>query len=253
MMVFGPPGIGKSTLLAKFVLDHARSPGLQIPFVYADFERPTLSVIEPTTLLAEAARQLATQYPSARNQLDALAEQADEETLRQRVEQVHVEELEDVSVTRGAVRRGAARDLRMGHVGREEKIITELAAVLIDAVLDTSSDLAPLLIVLDSFEKAQYRRSPYLSRIWNVLTALQDRYALVRIVVSGRAAVEDLTVGGRSAVYHRVDELDPTARIGFLRAQGVEDTAVAALLGKSFGGNPLSLKLAAKVGHQMAR
>ena len=38
LMIHGPGGIGKSTLLAKFVEDHARAPdSARIPFVYIDF------------------------------------------------------------------------------------------------------------------------------------------------------------------------------------------------------------------------
>jgi cellulose synthase operon protein C len=250
MMVFGPPGIGKSTLLAKFVLDHARSPDKRIPFVYADFERPTLSIMEPTTLLAEAARQLASQFPAAVNRLDSLADQAEQETIRQRAAQTEVDELADVSAARGTVRRTIIRELRMDHTARERALIDELVDALKEALSGTGREAPPLLVVLDSFERAQYRSSPYLRRIWDILGALQNDYPMVRMVVSGRAPVEELSINQRPANYHRVAEFDPDARIGFLRSYGVEDPEVASLLAAHFGGNPLSLKLAAKIANR---
>ena len=250
MMVFGPPGIGKSTLLAKFVLDHARSPDRRIPFVYADFERPTLSIMEPTTLLAEAARQLASQYPAAVNRLDSLADQAEHETIRQRAAQTEVDELAEVSAARGTVRRTIIRELRTEHTARERALIGELVDALKEVLPGTGREAPPLLVVLDSFEQAQYRNSPYLRRIWDILGVLQNHYPMVRLVVSGRAPVEELSINQRPASYRRVAEFDPDARIGFLRSYGVKDPEIATVLGAHFGGNPLSLKLAAKIANR---
>jgi hypothetical protein len=247
LMVFGPPGMGKSTLLAKLVLDHARPPDGGIPFVYADFERPTLSIMEPATLLAEAARQLATQYPAAMSRLDRLAAEADEESARQRTEQAEVDELAEVSAARGTVHRRIVRDLRGRRTVRERELIGELVDALLQALAPGARDAPPLLVVLDSFEQAQYRSSPFLRRIWDMFAALQDAYPMVRVVVSGRAPVDELKINRRPARYHRLKEFDLDARIGLLRAYGVEDTDVARLLATQFGGNPLSLRLAAAV------
>jgi hypothetical protein len=67
LFIYGPGGIGKSTLLAKFILDHSnlqQGPEREkVYFTYLDFDRPSLSVEEPLTLLLEALRQLAIQYP----------------------------------------------------------------------------------------------------------------------------------------------------------------------------------------------
>lgn len=56
-------GIGKTTLLAKFVLDHTLNQSRQFPFVYYDFDRATLHTREPRQLLFEAARQVMLQFP----------------------------------------------------------------------------------------------------------------------------------------------------------------------------------------------
>ena len=72
LLLYGPGGVGKSTLVAKFLLEHMELPkAIRIPFVYLDFQRPNLVVDEPRTLLAESARQLAIQYPEAGSDLEA--------------------------------------------------------------------------------------------------------------------------------------------------------------------------------------
>src|SRR5439155_19121056 len=43
LVVWGPGGVGKSTLIAKFILEHGRLVGeLSLPFAYLDFDQPAL-------------------------------------------------------------------------------------------------------------------------------------------------------------------------------------------------------------------
>ena len=66
-------GLGKSTLLAKFVLDHALGQKRPFPFAYLDFDRAALDPGRPSQLLIEIARQVGLQFPEARQQLMRLA------------------------------------------------------------------------------------------------------------------------------------------------------------------------------------
>jgi hypothetical protein len=66
-------GLGKSTLLAKFLLDHAMGQKRPFPFAYLDFDRATLDPTRPSQLLIEIARQVGLQFPQARQQLQRLA------------------------------------------------------------------------------------------------------------------------------------------------------------------------------------
>ena len=61
LVVSGVGGIGKSTLLAKFILEHATDEEPRLPFAYLDFDRLDVQAESPITLLLEAARQLAVQ------------------------------------------------------------------------------------------------------------------------------------------------------------------------------------------------
>src|SRR5205085_2938653 len=57
LLIYGPGGVGKSTLIARFILEHATlDEAHRIPFAYLDFDRPDLLADEPMTLLVEAAR-----------------------------------------------------------------------------------------------------------------------------------------------------------------------------------------------------
>lgn len=67
-------GLGKSALLAKFVLDHALDQSRQFPFAYLDFDRATLNPERPHQILLEISRQIALQYPKAYAALSTLGE-----------------------------------------------------------------------------------------------------------------------------------------------------------------------------------
>lgn len=68
-------GLGKSALMAKFVLDHALGQERPFPFVYFDFDRPVLHAREPRQLLVEMIRQVALQFPRHEKQLGTLRQQ----------------------------------------------------------------------------------------------------------------------------------------------------------------------------------
>ena len=62
--IYGPGGIGKSTLIAKFLIDHVEFDSEhQMPFIYLNFDRPALAADQPLTLLADAVYQIAVQFP----------------------------------------------------------------------------------------------------------------------------------------------------------------------------------------------
>jgi hypothetical protein len=72
LLVEGRGGLGKSTLLAKFVLDHALHQSSPFPFAYLDFDRADLDPSRPRQLLVEICRQVALQFPEAAEELSRL-------------------------------------------------------------------------------------------------------------------------------------------------------------------------------------
>lgn len=73
MVIEAHGGLGKSTLLAKFVLDHALGQERPFPFAYLDFDRASLDPQRPQQLLIEIARQVGLQFPDVRPELNQLA------------------------------------------------------------------------------------------------------------------------------------------------------------------------------------
>ena len=72
LLVRGIGGMGKSTLIGKFVLDHALFAGVDLPFAYLDFDSAALAPRQPLQLLIEIAAQLGLASPLAEPDLSKL-------------------------------------------------------------------------------------------------------------------------------------------------------------------------------------
>ncbi|MFC4611432.1 AAA family ATPase [Streptomyces maoxianensis] len=245
LVIHGPGGMGKSTLLAKFLLDSIDDHNPGLPFAYIDFERPTLSIHEPVTLIAEIARQLGIQYPAHRAELDALADECQQAARSQREGQDRVTQLHQLATTRSVLGRSSSQEFQVLATARETDIIRRVADVLVRAVAAEDQENPPFVLVVDSFEEAQYRGSPVLGRMWAICVAIQNVYPGLRLVVSGRASVDH---PARAVMPRQIElhELDPQAAVGLLASCGVKDPDVARVLADRVGGHPLSLKLAAR-------
>src|ERR1051325_6983126 len=226
LLIYGPGGMGKSTLLAKFVLDHvAIDKSLRFPFAYLDFDRPSLLAGEPITLLLEAVRQLEAQYPAASESLRKLHE-------------VWSRRMQDPSqIILPAERYQQHPSFRLKN---RETFLDEFA----NAVKSLMGNDQPFLLVLDTFEEVQYLSQAYVEEIFGFLNALQARIPKLRAVLAGRAPVN---VDNFKTQDLPLESFDGEAAQGFLAAHGVQDTEVAVMLAQQFGGNPLTLKLAAEL------
>ncbi|MFK4225901.1 AAA family ATPase [Streptomyces sp. NPDC019890] len=245
LVIHGPGGMGKSTLLAEFLLDSVHGHTAGFPFAYIDFERPTLSIHEPVTLIAEAARQLGIQYPTHRAELDALADECQQAARSQREGQDRVTKLHELATTRSVLGRSSSQEFQLLATERETDLIRRVADVLVRAVAAAHQKIPPFVLVVDSFEEAQYRGSPVVGRMWAICVALQYVYPRLRVVVSGRAPVGH-PAGAMTPLDIELHELDPSAAVGLLMSCGVKDPDVARALADRVGGHPLSLKLAAR-------
>ena len=181
LMTHGAGGMGKSTLLAKFILEHASSQEKgKVPFVYVDFDRPAMSAAEPLTLLFEALRQLAVQFPHARNSLMGL---------RSSWEEKFVEEIRRSRGTRDADSKAA---LHWGSVPRvtskmRERMLHEFSSIL--RIIEQQD--RPLLFLLDTVEEVQYRGRPLVKELWSFLNKLQELHPRLRVVLSGRVPIHE--------------------------------------------------------------
>jgi Trypsin-like peptidase domain/Effector-associated domain 1 len=222
LLVYGPGGVGKSALLARFILEHAQAHEEdRFPFVYLDFDRPDVVDSEPLTLLIEAVRQLGIEYPHARDRCEQIRRDWLDRLAHEAV-------VTDPRPTRSAPEPGG---FRLGAVRDFGKLIESL-------------DLynQPVLFVLDTFEEVQWRSEVYVKAIWRLLDDMQQVIGRLRVCVSGRAQIP-----GRVTDAVELTGLDPEASIGYLSARGITDPEVARTLADQVKGNPLSLKLAAEL------
>ncbi|MHC2390853.1 hypothetical protein ACVMFA_009502 [Bradyrhizobium liaoningense] len=151
-------GIGKTTLLAKFVLDHALNQSRRFPFVYFDFDRATLHTRDPRQLLLEAVRQVALQFPEEGPEFAELA----------------------VSLRDEIAAGGPPSTM---YFDRFRDLVKKL----------THGSRA-FLVVLDTMEVVQYDPAS-LAAVINFVTYLNGQAANfpeLRIVASGRADVPEL-------------------------------------------------------------
>ncbi|MEU9859478.1 trypsin-like peptidase domain-containing protein [Streptomyces sp. NPDC047971] len=246
VLIHGVGGVGKSTLLAKFLVESLHDSPAGFPFVFIDFERPTLSIHEPATMIAEFARQLGIQYPRHRAAFGALADECEETAASQRGERNQLDELFQLSTTRATLGRDYSAGFHSRASAREQELARQVAELVAEAVRGPAGATdPPLVIALDSFEEAQYRGSPVIGRMWAIWTALRAAYPRLRYIVSGRAPI-DHPARVLTPRTMELGELDQQAAVDLLMASGVDDEAVARDLADRVGGHPLSLKLAAR-------
>jgi hypothetical protein len=103
---------------------------------------------------------------------------------------------------------------------------------------------APLL-VLDGFEVAQHVRRH--QEIWRVLEALLEEVPRMRVLISGRAPIGDLELGGRMADSLPLTGLAPEDAKAWLAERGVTDVVVLERVLEISRGVPLVLKLALRL------
>jgi hypothetical protein len=247
LVIYGPGGVGKSTLIGKLILDHGRlDDTLRIPFAYLDFDNPALIIDEPTTLLIEALLQLSIQYAKHYRACLDLARDMQEELLDRETSATFMplDPIGEIPLY------DQFTELRASQQSWDRDSISRFASIVrsLPAPMPGSEDGGlPLLLVLDTFEEVQYRSQAQVGKLWEWLADLQDQLPVLRTVVSGRAPVEDLRVNGRQAEKLPLGDLDAEAAVGYLQAKGLTDEQLAAVVARQVGGNPLSLALAAEV------
>lgn len=213
LVVYGPGGMGKSALIARFILDHlvaGTDMPEALPFVYLDFDRASLVPERPVTLLLESGRQLAIQFPEIKEQWNALQPEWRRELLS---------------------RRSAPRSIRDAVVGFRK---------LLD---DSGLTRRPLLFVLDTFEEVQYRSRDFVEEVFTFLSVVQEAVPRLRVVVAGRAVV---SLDKYPTDNHLLQPLDTSDAAMFLEQRGL-NKEIAIRVAEQVGGNPLSLRLALDV------
>lgn len=240
LSVFGPGGVGKSTLMGRFALEHLRLPLEQrIPLAYLDFDRPDRDIADVGGLAAEIIRQIRAQRGGAA--YDDLQLQAESLVQLDAERRANAQD----SLTDGST---FAKEQSRNHEEATGVELIEEVADILKKLLDllAQQDVpGPLVLILDSFEEVQYRNEARAQAFWEVLRRTDGRNKEVRTVISGRAPVRSLTWNGVPAMELEIGELDDPAANAFLKARGFKDPVERRAIIRVVGRMPLSLVLVA--------
>ena len=224
-VIHGPGGVGKSTLLARFVLESVAPESLSLrparpfPFAYLDVDRIVLDPRDPSSFAKEAARQLGAQSSSVRG----LATEAQWGLVRSKTS------LETVQLE-------SAADTSEGDAYRLAKL----------AEIVANEHRQPVLFIVDTFEEVQAAGESSEAGVIRLLASLAHHPTL-RIVCSGRAPLRAPDSQWPELVELPLEAFDePTAEAYLGGVAGVPAEAVGPII-NAVGTNPLSLALAARV------
>lgn len=151
-------GLGKTALMAKFVLDHALAPSTPFPFAYLDFDRGALQPRSPQQMLIEVAWQVALQFPDTAPLLGKL---------RKRLR----DEIADADAPRTNDPFGTFREIVRGKVTEGRRAF---------------------LLVLDTMEVVQYDPAALRGVVAFVDQLFGSGFPELRVVAAGRADIPEL-------------------------------------------------------------
>lgn len=223
LVLLGIGGMGKSTLIAKFILDHALFPGASLPFVYLDFDRAVLAPRQPLQLLIDIALQLGLWFPAIEEKLKSLRFD-----LRDAID-------------------GLAKnpDRRSGEEGTRSKL-NACCKELRDIVESVNGGRAPVVILLDTFEVVQYDDDAVMG-VTNLIAALREPgsepWTNLRIVIAGRADMPEITTSQKRIVLGPLT-LDATTELIRRRNESEElalTTEQIRTLARPLGNSPLDV------------
>ena len=172
LLVRGIGGMGKSTLIGKFVLDHALFGGGILPFAYLDFDRAALAPRQPLQLLIDIAVQLGLCLPQAEPELSKYRGD-----LRQTIDNQA---------------RNFTRRQRESATGSELSSYCENLRSIVEKV---NEGRAPVLIVFDTYEVVQYDEEAVagVNALINALrTPTMGEWSNLRLVIAGRGDLADI-------------------------------------------------------------
>jgi hypothetical protein len=237
LVIHGVGGVGKSSLLAHFILEYAALREYErFPWVFVDFDRPEFDADEPLTLLVEALRQLAAQYPQAREFCESLRRE-----WLSRLDRLRTRTYNSRALTKAATQyQSASRESVASTVQDWLSWANDFASLLGYLRLEG----APLLFVIDTFEEAQYHGPDSVARLCTFVKVLMEAVPLLRFVILGRAPIRELPEF--SAQELELANFGPADAQAFLEQKGVQPPEAARRLAAAVAGNPLTLTLAAQ-------
>lgn len=239
--VWGVGGVGKTTLVSKFMLEHAEAAVSRYPFAYLDFDRNTVSARQRSGLLTEMCFQAGSQFKDLTKPMADL--QTNVRELARKLETSH--EFESMSSLTPAIKE--FRRLIDEFLSNQER---------------TFEFARPFLLVFDTFEVVQYSEDdvmglqefveafslPTEKRMWNRM----------RLIISGRKEVSNFLGEVEKLPLGALDPAGSTSMLNALASDagkpisGDESEALVAAVAKATeepggGVQPLRLRLIGEV------
>jgi hypothetical protein len=231
MLIHGIGGIGKSTLISKFIMEqNSQNNGKMLPFVYIDFDLPGFTLKEPLNILIESLRQLAIQFPNQNRIFEEICEIINQMTFNKYQTPTNISYQTKYQSTTTSTRGFIYNSI--------EEVIQRY-----DYNLERIN--TPILIVFDSFEEIQYRASrDELNTFFTFIREVSEKIPRIRTVFAGRSEVTE-RLGDFEFEKLPLTEFDEEASSVVLKKFGISDSSIFKRVFKYFGGNPLLLQLAA--------
>ncbi|MEQ1784167.1 MAG: AAA family ATPase, partial [Hyphomonadaceae bacterium] len=239
LFIHGPGGMGKSALLARFVLQNAErdpaSPDLWRPFVYIDFDRPELDATNLAGVLLAIVRQLGLQVPIIGKAGQALIEG-------------------QLNRKRTPVRwRGESR--KRGNIAAQ--VASDQLATVLNDVIDLLKQLptvTPIVMIFDTLEEVQFSNPDALAPLVSLVVQLQEYAPQLRPILAGRlladGEVTPIELGGLrlpACVALLQNELPAELATNTQLVARLAEIVAVRDKNDKLRGNPLSLRLAAEV------
>jgi hypothetical protein len=238
LFIHGPGGMGKSALLARFVLQNAErdpaNPDMWRPFVYIDFDRPELDATNLAGVLLAMVRQLGPQVSSIAQAAEALV---DAEVTRKRTL---------------ARRRGVGR--KRGNIAAEVAS-SQLATTLVNVteLLEQLPTDVKIVVILDTLEEVQFSNPDAIAPLISLVVQLQERAPQLRPILAGRVLgdgeVTPMELGGLrlpACVALLQNELPAELATNTQFVARLAEIVAVRDKNDKLRGNPLSLRLAAE-------
>ncbi|WP_436497349.1 ATP-binding protein [Actinokineospora sp. HUAS TT18] len=226
LCLYGPGGTGKTTLIGKLLLSLEQQARYSpVPFVYLDFDRVRNDPRDPAGLLRQIAEQLRLLYATTDEARELAA-------------------AEDVFSGTDIERASAILDVDLGlDLDGMVEILAERLFRLRD--LHGRAGYVPeLVLFLDTFEEVEAKGPGALRDLNELLSRLSIALPYMRLLVSGRGRPARLS-GFGDPIDLPLGDLDDAAAKAVLAEFGVTDPDLRDLIVDKFGGNPLTLRLAA--------
>jgi hypothetical protein len=217
-LIEGVGGSGKSTALARFILDLARPDNLT---VYVSFDRGWLIDGGPWALFDEIARQIGAQDTGLRPRTDGLRQRA-----------------QKLAARAGGYSEVASRGSQR-HDPVDPSLLQDLAALV--------SDRSRVVVVLDTLEELGRRDESLTDDIFGFLTELSGYVTHVRVIAAGRSLPNAVLTLGRRWPLTGLDDADALQLLQALTVGTRADDGLQREIVRLVHGNPLSLHLAADV------